>query len=186
MATKKKSVKGVSGKKSASKKPAAKNAAAKRPMKVVKQLPPNPAKFLKPGERKTFKTDASVDAFLKRAAADRYADCQWIVEAMSAAVGEPAKMWGSAIVGFGTYILTYADGRQAPWCVVAFSPRKSSLVLYLARSYPEYPALLKRLGKAKLAGGCLHVKQLADVDTTVLTEMIQRTVTIMRNKYPAG
>jgi hypothetical protein len=34
-------------------------------------------------------------------------------------------------------------------------------------------SLIKKLGKHKYSGGCLHVARLADVDTTVLARMIE-------------
>lgn len=81
-----------------------------------------------------------------------------------------------SIVGFGTYTITYADGRTADWPATGFSPRSTSLVLYIGRGFPTYPTLLKKLGKAKPGGGCLYLKSLAGVDVRVLTEMIDASV----------
>jgi hypothetical protein len=134
-------------------------------------------------EAKTQKTTASVPAFLKKAAkGDRLADCQQIVKIMEKATGAKAAMWGTAIVGFDSYGVVYADGHTEDWPLVAFSPRSTSLVLYMARRYPKYEALAKKLGKHKQAGGCLHIKSLADVDVKVLTQLVNESVKARRKK----
>ena len=124
-------------------------------------------------EAKTQPTTASVDAFLKKATkSDRLSDCKALVKLMSKASGAKPVMWGSAIVGFGTYPTTYADGRTSDWPLVAFSPRATSLVLYGIARARGGESLLKKLGKFKAAGSCLHIKALADVETKVLSELI--------------
>jgi hypothetical protein len=45
--------------------------------------------------------------------------------------GEPPKMWGPSIVGFGTYHYVYESGREGDVCVTGFSPRAGALVVYL-------------------------------------------------------
>ncbi len=119
----------------------------------------------------TQQNSASVSAFLAKAASGaRNSDAKAIVSMMERATGEKATMWGSAIVGCDTYTVRYAGGREAPWPLVAFSPRASAFVLYI--DWKRNPDLLKRLGKHKTAGGCLHIKQLADVDRDTLQELI--------------
>lgn len=101
---------------------------------------------------------------------------------MEEATGAKPVMWGTAIVGFAARPITYADGRTADWPVVAFSPRSTSLVLYLAHRYPRYEALVKKLGKHKQVGGCLHIRSLADVDVRVLAEMVSESIKETRAK----
>ena len=120
---------------------------------------------------KTQQSSGSVSAFLARAASgSRLPDAQSIVAMMEQATGQKAAMWGSAIVGCDSYMVRYAGGREAPWPLVAFSPRASAFVLYI--DWKRHPDLLKRLGKHKTAGSCLHIKQLADVDPDALQELI--------------
>lgn len=124
-------------------------------------------------EPKTRPTDASVEAFLDAATpAQRREDGFTLLEIMREITGEQPVMWGPSIVGFGSQPLVYASGREVDWPVVAFSPRKASLVLYIDHD----PDLLARLGKHKLGKGCLYVTKLADVDEAVLREMIARSV----------
>ncbi|KAA0270407.1 MAG: DUF1801 domain-containing protein [Chloroflexi bacterium] len=128
-------------------------------------------------EPKTQKTNASVEAFLESIPNEQTrADCFEIVKMMKqAAKAEPA-MWGSSIVGFGEYMLTYANGSQLPWPVIAFSPRKQYITLYIDPNLENYENLLKNLGKHSTAKVCLYIKKLADVDKKVLKEIIVNSV----------
>ncbi len=127
-------------------------------------------------EAKTKATKASVAGFLKRATeGERRADSKTLVDMMTEATGAPAVMWGTAIVGFGTYESQYADGRTADWPVIGFAPQRH-LTLYIGRSAKGLDALLGKLGKHKMSGGCLHIKRLGDVDLTVLRKLIVASV----------
>lgn len=124
-------------------------------------------------EPKTRPTGASVEAFLDAATpAQRRTDGFTLLEIMGEITGQPAVMWGPSIVGFGSRPMVYASGATVDWPVVAFSPRKASLVLYIDHD----DDLLARLGKHKLGKGCLYITKLSDVDESVLRELISRTV----------
>mgnify|MGYP003352110345 CR=1 FL=1 len=57
-------------------------------------------------ENKTTQNNDSVAAFLKKVDnAQKRDDCTEIVKMMESATGEKAKMWGTAIIGFGSYHL---------------------------------------------------------------------------------
>lgn len=128
-------------------------------------------------EPKTQKTNASVEAFLESIPNEQTrADCFEIVKMMKqAAKAEPA-MWGSSIVGFGEYMLTYANGSQLPWPLIAFSPRKQYITLYIDPGMEGYESRLKKLGKYSTSKVCLYIKKLADVDRNVLKEIIVESV----------
>jgi hypothetical protein len=81
-------------------------------------------------------------------------------------------MWGSAIIGFGAYHYRYDSGREGDICKIGLSPRKSGLVLYYVLGAKSAAAALKKLGKHKVSGGCLHIAKLADVDQAVLRGMV--------------
>jgi hypothetical protein len=95
--------------------------------------------------------------------------------------GARATMWGTSIVGFGTYELKYANGRTADWPIIGFSPRKQDLTLYVGRGVDG--ALLKALGKHKLSGGCLYIKRLSDVDLAVLEKVVSASVKETRRRH---
>ncbi len=128
-------------------------------------------------EAKTRLTKESVAAFLERATdGDRRKDCAALVRIMKQASGAPARMYGHSIVGFGSQTIQYAGGKAGEWFIVGFSPRKQDLTLYVGASKAP-KALLGKLGKHKVSGGCLHIKRLSDVDLQVLTELVSASVT---------
>jgi Domain of unknown function (DU1801) len=122
---------------------------------------------------KTVETDANVSAFVATVTdpAQR-ADADTLIAMMSKASGEPPKMWGPSIIGFGTHHYRYESGREGDTLRIGFSPRKGQTVLYALSGAPTYEANLARLGKHKTGKGCLYIKRLADVDMAVLTEMV--------------
>jgi hypothetical protein len=129
---------------------------------------------------KTVPTRASVQKFIEAVPdAQRRADCTTVARLMQDATGEKPVMWGSAIVGFGTYRYHYASGTTGDWPVVAFSPRKNDLTLYLMPGFEGATALMARLGKYKTGKVCLYLKRLADVDLAVLDELIRASVVAM-------
>ena len=100
------------------------------------------------------------------------ADSRAILDMMREVTQEEPVMWGKSIVGFGSYHYKYASGREGDWMLTGFSPRKTSLTLYLMYGMDKFPDLLGRLGKHKLGKGCLYIKRLSDVDQEVLREVI--------------
>ena len=127
---------------------------------------------------KTKATKASVDSFLSGVAnTQEREDAYTILEIMKQITGEPPKMWGPSIVGFGQYHYVYASGHEGDSCLTGFSPRNGALTLYFMGGLEErFADQLKKLGKVKASKGCLYIKKLADVDLTVLREMIQANV----------
>jgi len=132
-------------------------------------------------EAKTRPTTQSVTSFIKGVDEARRKDCTTLVRIMKQASGAPATIWGTSIVGFGTYELKYADGRTADWPIIGFSPRKQDLTLYVGRRVDG--TLLKALGRHKLSGGCLHIKRLSDVDLDVLEKVVSASVKETRRQH---
>jgi len=128
-------------------------------------------------ETKTKQTNASVETFLKKIPDDvKREDSIKITELMTEITGEKPKMWGTSIVGFGTRRYKYAGGREGDWPLVAFSPRKQNLTLYIMSRVKEDNELLKKLGKHSIGGSCLYIKRLADIDTPTLKKLIRQAV----------
>ena len=125
-------------------------------------------------------TKASVKDYIASVAdVTRRADCLALLRMMEKASAEKACMWGSAIVGVGTYRNRYASGTTGDWPLVAFSPRKNDLTLYITPGFEGCDALLARLGKHKTGKTCLYLKRLADVDAAVLQHIIDAAVAAM-------
>ncbi len=93
---------------------------------------------------------------------------------MERVTGEPAVMWRTSIIGFGTDHYKYDSGHEADMCWVGFSPRSANLVLYVG-DFPEFEELLSKLGKHKRSKACVYVNKLADVDSSVLEEIVRLT-----------
>ena len=128
-------------------------------------------------ENKTTQNEQSVQAFLDKAAGEkRRQDCDTLLEMMQKATGEEPKMWGDAIVGFGSQHYKYESGREGDMPIIGFSPRKQNLTLYLRMGYDGFGDLMSRLGKAKTSVSCLYINRLSEVDLAVLEEMIERSL----------
>jgi hypothetical protein len=125
-------------------------------------------------ELKTKQTDESVTAFLNTIEEEqKRKDSFEVLKMMKQATGLPAKMWGPAIIGFGSYHYKYDSGHEGDMCIIGFSPRKQNITLYILNSDPAMPGLLEKLGKHKTGKGCLYIKKLSDVNTDVLREIIK-------------
>ena len=125
-------------------------------------------------EPKTQKNAPDVDKFLAGIADEqKHADCLSVLELMKNITGEPAVMWGKAIVGFGSF---HYRGKtsEGDWFPVGFSPRKQNLVLYLHCILEEQAALLEKLGKHKIGKSCLYLKKLDDIHIPTLKKLIKK------------
>ena len=124
-------------------------------------------------KNKTIETDASVDEFLDALTDEQQRDdSRAIVEMMRKATGKEPKMWGTAIIGFGSEHIRYESGRELDQPKTAFSPRKNSISLYLTCDAASLSDTLAKLGKYKTGKGCIYIKRLADVDRKVLEKII--------------
>jgi len=132
-------------------------------------------------ENKTKPTKLGVTSFIDALAhPTRRADAKVLVKLMQSAAGEEPKMWGSSIIGFGSYHYKYDSGREGDMPIIAFSPRKAATVLYNMTAFRGSEALLAKLGKHAAGKGCLYIKKLADVDQQVLKTMIRKSLAASR------
>ncbi|WP_373488687.1 DUF1801 domain-containing protein [Blastomonas sp.] len=140
---------------------------------------------------KTVATKADVNAFIAGLEPEQRREEALLLLALYERVtGEPAKMWGPSIIGFGEYNYTYESGRSGSWCRSGFSPRKGKHSIYLMCGYSDetaaahQSALLEQLGKHKLEKSCLYVNRLDQIDMDVLTEIIANNIAEMNRLYP--
>lgn len=132
-------------------------------------------------EVKTQPNDADVEAFINTVKDEqKRSDSFKLIAMMEKIVGEPAKMWGANIVGFGTYHYVYASGREGDWMLAGFSPRKAAISIYIMAGFDALSDERLALGKHKIGKGCLYVKRLSDIDENALRTMISKSVAIMR------
>lgn len=133
---------------------------------------------------KTARTTASVQRFLKTVTDERRrTECQTILRIMKRITRQDPAMWGTSIVGFGSYHYRYASGREGDWPLTGFSPRKQALTIYVMAGFTRYPELMRRLGKHSTGSSCLYVKRLDDIDLGVLEELIRESVAHMKRTY---
>jgi hypothetical protein len=128
-------------------------------------------------EIKTKLTDASVDDFLNSIQDEQIRqDCWTIADLMEKAAKAKPRMWGSAIVGFGSSSYKYSDGRENDWMLIAFSPRKQNITLYVGSGFEGYDELMSQLGKHSCGKSCLYIKRLSDVHLPTLKKLIKASV----------
>jgi hypothetical protein len=136
-------------------------------------------------ELKTKVNKAPVADFLNAIKDEQVRESCWaIVEIMEAATKAKPKMWGSNIVGFGSYHYVYASGREGDWMLTGFSPRKQNITLYLMGGFEQHDALMAKLGKYTTAKSCLYIKRLSDVHVPTLKKLVQASVKYMLKTYP--
>jgi len=135
-------------------------------------------------EPKTKPTSESVEKFLNSIPdKQKREDSFTILEMMKKVTKCKPRMWGTSIIGFGTYRYKYANGAEADWPLAAFSPRKQSLTLYVSRNFDDYDHLLKNLGKHSASKACLYIKRLSDVDLPTLKKLIELSYKESKKSY---
>lgn len=119
-------------------------------------------------------TNRSVTEFINSIQNEtRKRDGFFIIDMMSRITNlEPAR-WGPSIIGFGNYIQTYETGRKTKLPLMAFSPRKQHLVLYVLNNFEKQQDLLDKLGKHKTGKICLYINKISDVNHEVLERIIE-------------
>jgi hypothetical protein len=130
---------------------------------------------------KTQRNAGSVKQFLDKVPDERRRDDARAVSAiMEDVTGEKPAMWGTSMVGFGSYHYKYASGQEGDWPLVAFAPRKDSLTLYIMPGFKEYSGLLEKLGKHRTGRSCLYIKSLEDVHVPTLKTLVRHSVKHMK------
>ncbi|KYP13756.1 DUF1801 domain-containing protein [Flavihumibacter sp. CACIAM 22H1] len=135
---------------------------------------------------KTKQTTADVEQFIQSFAdtEQKRADSFALVQLMQDITGAAPKLWGSSIIGFGSYHYTSERSKQeGDWPLLGFSPRKAAISLYVYTETEEQAVLLQQLGKFKMGKACIYVKNLADIKVDVLKKMMQSTVQFLEARY---
>ena len=134
-------------------------------------------------ELKTKLNDASVEKFLNSVVDEKKRELSFkILDLMRKITKEEPKMWGTSIVGFGTYHYKYASGQEGDWMLVGFSPRKQAVTIYIMSGFSRYDELMNKLGKFKTGKSCLYIKNEEDIDFKVLKELITQSVNYIKKK----
>ncbi len=136
-------------------------------------------------EIKTKKNKASVSAFINAIKEpERREDAKKLLLIFKKATGMKPVMWGTSIVGYGSYRYKYASGREGDWMFTGFSPRKANLTVYIMAGAKNYGSLLKKLGKHTVSGGsCIYINKLSDIHVPTLSSIIKDSVKEMQRRY---
>lgn len=135
-------------------------------------------------ENKTKPTAASVEGYLAaRGSEQQRADCRELIALLERVTGQPPRMWGPSIVGFGSYRYAYESGRSGEAPLAGFAIRGRELVVYLTCEPGERRPLLSKLGPHRMGKACLYFKRLADLDGSVLEGLVAGSVTEVRRRY---
>jgi hypothetical protein len=135
-------------------------------------------------ELKTKVNDASVKDFINTVPDEvKKRDSFTLLEMYTRLTGQPAKMWGTSIIGFGLYhYKSERSSQEGDWPLAGFSPRKQNLTLYCMPGFAIVSEELKVLGKHKTSKGCLYINKLADVDISVLEKIIKKEYEVAKKQ----
>ncbi len=132
-------------------------------------------------ELKTKETEASVMEFITKIEHPKKREEAFqLLDVFFEATGLEAQMWGTSIIGFGSYHYKYTSGHEGDAALVGFSPRKGKHSLYIAIDDTEWEKLLTRLGKHTAGKACVYVNKLEDIDLEILKELIRHAVDFMK------
>ena len=106
-----------------------------------------------------------------------------LIKLMSAVSGCEAKMYGPSIIGFGTYHYIYDSGHEGDAPLIAFSPRKAAISLYVYTGLEEHESWLEGLGKFKMGKACIYIKKLSDINQQKLKTVMEENIKYLHNKY---
>lgn len=135
-------------------------------------------------QNKTTYTDSDVIAFVENIDQEQQRkDSYQLISLMEAVTGESARMFGTSIIGFGKYHYKYESGHEGEAPLIAFSPRKAAISLYVYAGYEGQEALLVALGKFKMGKSCIYVKKMSDIDESALVTVMQATIDFLTTKY---
>jgi hypothetical protein len=138
-------------------------------------------------ELKTKQNDNSVLEFIESVEGDKKReDAYRLLDIFTEETGFHAKMWGSSMIGFGSYHYKYKSGHEGDSFLAGYSPRKAKISLYFAPGDEEREELLKKFGKHSTGKACVYINKVDDIDENVLRELIQSSITFLKKTYPDG
>ena len=136
-------------------------------------------------EQKTKETDADVIEFIESVdSPKKREDAYRLLQIFEETSDYKAKMWGSSIIGFGSYHYVYATGHEGDAPLVGFSPRKAKISLYFATGDEDRQNLLDNFGKHTSGKSCVYINKVDDIDVVVLKQLILRSISFLQELYP--
>jgi hypothetical protein len=138
-------------------------------------------------KNKTTETDASVADFIATISDEKKRkDFEELVDLIKKSTRMEPRMWGPAIVGFGSYHYVYDSGREGDAPLTGLAARANAITLYLSSEFDKREELLAQFGKHKASKGCIYIRKLEDIDTGVLIKIVNSSKAAVKRKYPVG
>ncbi|MFI5252986.1 MAG: DUF1801 domain-containing protein [Bacteroidota bacterium] len=135
-------------------------------------------------KNKTVETQNSVAGFLATIKDQkRRKDCSTIIDLITEHTGIEPRMWGTSIVGFGSYHYKYESGHEGEAPLAGIASRANAITVYLGK-FDKEEELLSKLGKHKTGGGCLYIQNLEDIDTRILAKLVKKSIEHRKKLYP--
>lgn len=105
----------------------------------------------------------------------RRRDAETLTALLQDVTGREPQTWGT-IIGFGSCHYRYPTGTEGDTAVLGFAPRKAATTIYLFEGTDAHAEELARLGPHTTGVGCLYLKDLDQVDLTVLRGILERSL----------
>ena len=133
---------------------------------------------------KTKPTGASVKDYIASRANERQrADIRELMALLRSITRHSPKMWGPSMVGYGIQRYTYESGRTGEVPLACFAIRGRDIVLYVYADSRKQKALLAKLGQHSMGKSCLYFRQLADLNKSVLKQLVVGSIAEFRQRY---
>lgn len=138
-------------------------------------------------EAKMKENDDSVLDFIEKVEqTKKKEDAYKLLEIFQEVSGFKAKMWGTSIIGFGSYHYKYKSGHEGDAPLVGFSPRKTKFSLYILTGDLEKDGILKKLGKHTSGKSCVYINKLEDINIDILKKLIKQSIEFVNEIYPSN
>lgn len=135
-------------------------------------------------KNKTIENDLSVEDYINNIADEkRQKDVRELVRIFEETSGFPPKMWGKAIIGFGSYHYKYESGHEGDAPLAGLSNRVAQISLYVYQDIDDKENLFSQLGKVKTAKACIYIKKLEDINIDILKKIITKSIKTIKKIY---
>lgn len=135
-------------------------------------------------KNKTTENNLSIDDYINNITDEkRQNDVRELVKIFEATSGFPPKMWGEAIIGFGSYHYKYESGHEGDAPLAGLSNRVAQISLYVYQDIDDKENLFSQLGKVKTAKACIYIKKLEDINIDVLKKIITNSTKTIQKIY---
>ena len=136
-------------------------------------------------DAKTKAQDSGVQEFLETVSPpERQTDARRLVSIFKDVTGFPARLWGSAIIGFGNHAVTCERGHSGKSAATGFSPRKTGVVICIMPGYADVSKIFADLGQHRPGKSCLHLKRPDRAHEAALRRLIRAGLDDLARRWP--